>query len=905
VKRLIYAFGGGKAEGSARLRDLLGGKGAGLAEMSRIGVPVPPGFTLTTDVCRARSDHPGAGLFAAPGLRVQFDRALARLEALTGRRLGDPDRPLLLSVRSGAKFSMPGMMDTVLNLGLTQSAVEGLARESGSSRFALDSRRRFIAMFGNVVDGIEKDAFEEMLRERTRASKAASDRELKEDALRELIASYLDLYRRRTGVSFPEDPFLLLTRTCEAVFRSWNTPRAATYRKSQRIPDDLGTACTVQAMVFGNRGAHSGTGVGFTRDPSTGARESYGEYLPDAQGEDVVAGARTPMPLTRLEEELPQVYRQLRTVTGRLERHYRDVQDFEFTVEQGKLYLLQTRTGKRSAAAALKIAVDMVHERLIGREEAVLRVPPESLDQLLKPVFDEKARKSARALARGLPAGPGCASGRIFFNAEDAVREAPAGPVILVRQETNPDDIHGMLAAGGILTATGGLTSHAAVVGRGLGKVCVVGCAALEIGPDSLTAGGAVLKAGDFISLDGFTGDVMPGQISTQPSEILQVLEGARSAERSELYRLYRTFMGWADGFRRLGVRANADRPEDARVARLLGAEGVGLCRTEHMFFGEERIGKMLAMIVAETKEERRRALDALFPLQKEDFKSILRAMQDLPVTIRTLDPPLHEFLPHDLAEARRRGAETGLDPDRLWSVSRRLREVNPMLGHRGCRLGITHPELTEMQARAIFAAARELAAEGIKARPEVMIPLVGFTAEFRDQKDAIRRAAKEFSPEGNGHGRIPWPVGTMIEVPRAALIAGEIAAEAEFFSFGTNDLTQMLLGFSRDDYGKFIAEYVDKKILPADPFQTIDRQGVGAVVRQAVRGAREAKPHFKLGVCGEHGGDPESIGFFHEAGLDYVSCSPYRVPVARLAAAQAALRASRAGLRRVGASKA
>ncbi len=882
--RLIYAFGAGRAQGSAALRGLLGGKGAGLAEMSRLGLPVPPGFTITTAACRLYLRRPRSRpLEAVPGLRAQFDRALARLEKTAGRRLGDPGRPLLLSVRSGAAFSMPGMMDTILDLGLGADCVEGLARESGSRRFALDSRRRLVSMFGQVVRGIPHEAFEEIL------SREGGGGEPDEAALERVNAAFLELYGARGAAVFPEDARVQLEEAVSAVFGSWNNPRAASYRKANAIPEDLGTACTVQAMVFGNRGRGSLTGVGFTRDPATGARELYGECLHEAQGEDVVAGIRTPRPLAELRRSAPQLYRELKAAARRLERRYRDVQDFEFTVESGTLYLLQTRAGKRSAAAALRVAVDMVAEGLIRADEAVLRVEPSALDQLLRPVFDDKARRSARPLAKGLPAGPGAASGRLVFTADDAVRESAKGPVILVRQETNPDDIHGMFAAQGILTATGGLTSHAAVVGRGLGKVCVVGCAAVSLSGGTLSVDGTALKEGDVLSLDGFTGEVFAGALPTQPSEILQVLEGRRPP--TPLYRAYRRFMSWVDARRRLGVRANADRPEDARVARLLGAEGIGLCRTEHMFFGEDRIGKMLALIVAEGASERGAALDALFPLQKEDFKVLLRVMDGLPVIVRTLDPPLHEFLPHDPDEARRLAVKYGFDARRLWEAAERLKEVNPMLGHRGCRLGITIPELTRMQARALLSAARELREEGLRPRPELMIPLVGYPAELRHERGVVEEAAREA-----GGRALACPVGTMIEVPRAVFQAAEIARAADFFSFGTNDLTQMTLGYSRDDYGKFLGAYLEKKILPVDPFQTLDRDGVGAAVRLAVASARSAKRGLELGVCGEHGGDPASIAFFHEAGLDYVSCSPYRVPIARLAAAQAALRAAARG---------
>jgi pyruvate,orthophosphate dikinase len=889
--KLVYFFGDGKAEGSDAMRDRLGGKGAGLAEMSRAGAPVPPGFTITTEACLAYAKTSGRTLFeAVPRLLAPLESSLKRLEHASGRRFGDPANPLLVSVRSGAKFSMPGMMDTILNLGLTRAGVKGLAEQFHSERFAWDTRRRFVQMFGNVVRGIDKREFEELIEQEKKATGAKDDRGLDAAALERLSERFEEVYREKTGSSFPDDPREQLWAAIEAVFGSWSNPRAVTYRKLNKIPDELGTACNVQAMVFGNRGKDSGTGVGFTRDPGSGEKRFYGEYLPEAQGEDVVAGVRTPRPIAELEKEQPQVYRRLREITAKLEKHYRDVQDFEFTFEEGRLYMLQTRTGKRTARAAIRIATDLVAEKLITKEEALLRVSPDALDQLLKPVFSGEGRGGHAVLGKGLPAGPGAATGRICFSADEAVRRAPEGPVLLVRSETNPDDIHGMMAAEGILTATGGMTSHAAVVGRGMGKVCVVGCEAVRFADGKLTMGGRMLAEGDFLSIDGFTGEVLEGSVPTEAPEIFRVLEGKLEPSASELYRAYATFMSWADGARRLGVRANADRPEDARMARLLGAEGVGLCRTEHMFFGEDRIGKMVAMIVASTPERRREALDALFPLQKDDFKAILKEMKGFAVTIRTLDPPLHEFLPHTREEAVERAKSSGLDAGELWAAAQSLREANPMLGHRGCRVGITHPEVTEMQARAILSAAQELGAEGVRARPEIMIPLVGFASELAHQKGVVRKADEEVSGS-----RPSYLFGTMIEVPRAVWAAGEIAEQAEFFSFGTNDLTQMTLGYSRDDYGKWIGEYLERKILPADPFQTLDVPGVGAAIEQAVRAARAVKPELKIGVCGEHGGDPASIEFFHRIGVDYVSCSPYRVPVARLAAAQAAIKTRKA----------
>ena len=886
-QKLVYFFGGKKTEGRPEMKDLLGGKGAALAGMCLSGAPVPEGFTVTTEVCRKYYFSSESNLFkAVPSLKAQFEKSLENLERTSGFGLGDPLAPLLVSVRSGAKFSMPGMMDTILNLGLNDECVEGLGKLTGDRRFALDSYRRFIQMFADVVRDTGKERFEEILAAEVHRVGVHSDRELNELSLERVVTRYKEAYRVLAKEDFPQNPREQLVASVEAVFRSWKNKRAIAYRKANNISDKLCTACSVQKMVFGNLGDDCGTGVGFTRDPATGKKKFYGEYLANAQGEDVVAGIRTPLPISMLAKTHPKANRELVQITKRLEKEYRDMQDFEFTVERKKLYILQTRVAKRTALAALRSAVDMVKEGLITKEEALMRVKPEALDQLLKPVFDPKARKGHRVLAKGLPAGPGAASGRIFFTAEAACAAVARGPVLLVRAETNPDDITGMMAAEGILTATGGLTSHAAVVGRGMGKVCVVGCGAISISGETVSIDGTVFKEGDYLSLDGFSGEVIEDEVKTRPSDILRVLLGKMSAKDSEIYPYYVELMKWADQTRRLGVRANADRPEEASVARVLGAEGIGLCRTEHMFFGDERISRVLAMIVAETPQERKKALDALYPMQKNDFKQILKAMRDLPVTIRTLDPPLHEFLPHDNEEAERRSRDAGLDPKVVWNASRRMKEVNPMLGHRGCRLGTTHPEITEMQGRAILAAAAELRKEGVKTLPEIMIPLVGTAAELKGQAKLVRDAAEVATGKRKGG----YKLGTMIEVPRAALVAEEIAETAEFFSFGTNDLTQMLFGFSRDDYGKFIDAYLDQDILPADPFQTIDREGVGRMVKLAADGARKKDPKFKLGICGEHGGDPASIGFFHEIGLDYVSCSPYRVPAARLAAAQAAV---------------
>jgi pyruvate,orthophosphate dikinase len=931
----VYFFGEGRADGGAALRDLLGGKGAGLAEMANAGVPVPPGFTITTDVCRHFYAHQGA---LPPGFAEQERAALERLQSVMGKRLGDPEDPLLVSVRSGAKFSMPGMMDTVLNLGLNQRAVEGLARRSGNPRFAWDCYRRFVQMFGSVVLDVPKRELEEHLAAYKRRRRIRSDVELSAADLQALVRDFQRVVRRHAGRDFPQDPLEQLRMARDAVFRSWNNERALFYRRQNRIPDDLGTAVNVQVMVFGNLGASSGTGVGFTRNPATGEDHFYGEYLANAQGEDVVAGIRTPEPIQALERELPDVYRQLREITGRLERHYRDVQDFEFTVQEGRLFLLQTRTAKRTAQAAVKIAVDMANEGLITREEAIMRVEPASLDQLLHPRIDPRA--SLVLLAKGLAASPGAATGRAVFDADAAAARGRREKVILVRKETTPDDIHGMDAARGILTSTGGLTSHAAVVARGMGKPCV--CGASEVAVDDrhrrFTAGGATVKEGDWITIDGGTGRVILGEVPTLDAEV--------SGE-------FATFMAWADERRRLKVRANADVPRDARKARQFGAEGIGLCRTEHMFFAAERLPFVVQMIMAaprvKTLEKRlaalaaqlaaasaaearalraeaarlrreqaeplklyRGALARLLPFQRADFRGLFKAMDGYPVTIRTLDPPLHEFLPKReelMAEAavlnaewererrRRRKARKPARLTRLETLLRRveeLHEFNPMLGHRGCRLGITYPEITAMQARAVFEAGCDVARDGGRALPEIMIPLVGHVGELRDQVQVVRRVAEEVMTRRGA--RVDYLVGTMIEVPRAAVTSDAVAREAEFFSFGTNDLTQMTFGFSRDDAGRFLGEYVEKKILPHDPFVTVDVEGVGALMRWSAERGRAARPTLKLGICGEHGGDPATVEFCHEAGLDYVSCSPFRVPIARLAAAQATLRGRAAG---------
>jgi pyruvate,orthophosphate dikinase len=875
-KKYIYFFGEGKAEGKGDMKDLLGGKGAGLAEMTNAGIPVPPGFTITTEMCRYYYKN---NKKLPDDFDEELKKYLKKLEKVTNKKFGDPKNPLLVSVRSGAKFSMPGMMDTILNLGLNDEAVKGLAESTGNERFAYDAYRRFIQMFGNVVMGIDKNEFEKILENKKKEKGVHYDSELNADDLKEIVEKYKEIYKEKTGEEFPQDPMVQLKRAINAVFESWNNPRAITYRKLNKIPDDLGTAVNIVTMVFGNMGNDSGTGVGFTRNPSTGEKEFYGEYLTNAQGEDVVAGIRTPKPISELEKEMPEVYKQLREITERLEKHYRDVQDFEFTIERGKLYMLQTRTGKRTPLAAVKIAVDMVKEGLITKEEAIMRVEPSQIDQLLHPIIDPKAK--VEPVAKGLPASPGAASGKIVFTADKAEELGKIEPVILVREETSPDDIHGMATAKGILTSRGGMTSHAAVVARGMGKPCVVGCGAIQIdeGRGVMKIKDIELKEEDWITIDGGTGNVMIGKVPT--------IEAGITGE-------FKTIMEWADEIRRLGIRANADIPRDAKKAREFGAEGIGLCRTEHMFFAPERLPYVVEMIMAETEEERRKALDKLLPFQKEDFIGLFREMEGYPVIIRTLDPPLHEFLPKreelmvEIALMKERGEpeEKIKEKEKILKRVEQLHEFNPMLGHRGCRLGITYPEITEMQARAIMEAACELAKEGKTVIPEIMIPLVGNVEELKHQKEIVVKVAEEVMKK---YGvKIKYMVGTMIEVPRAALTSDEIAKEAEFFSFGTNDLTQMTLGFSRDDVGKFLFYYLEKKILKDDPFMTLDQNGVGQLVKMGIEKGRKSNPKLEVGICGEHGGDPESIKFCHRVGMNYVSCSPYRIPVAKLAAAQA-----------------
>ena len=880
------------------MRDVLGGKGAGLAEMTNAGLPVPPGFTISTDVCGLYEARGGE---IPPAIDREMIEQLARLERAAGVELGSTENPLLVSVRSGAKFSMPGMMDTILNLGLNDDAVEGLKRKTGNGRFAADSYRRFIQMFGNVVLDVAKAAFDGVLERVKREERARTDTDLSEQSLRTVIDRYKSLIRRQTGQAFPQDPHDQLRMARDAVFRSWHNPRATEYRRIYNIPDHIGTAVSVQLMVFGNSGDRSATGVGFTRNPATGAKEFYGEFLMNAQGEDVVAGIRTPQPIAELERVMPRAYAQLRRITSRLERYYRDVQDFEFTIQDDELFMLQTRSGKRTGYAAVVIATDLVAERRISSRDAVFLVDPESLSQLLAPVFEPKAWAALPPVTTGLPASPGAASGHVVFTADDAVAWAREGkPTLLVRKETVPDDIHGMYAAQGVLTATGGMTSHAAVVGRQMGKPSVVGAGDLEIDEarGRFEVDGNTVAEGEYLSFDGLTGEVKLGQVATQPSEILQVVTGELDRKRSDIYQRFERLLGWADKHRRLGVRANADLADQASVALAFGAEGIGLCRTEHMFFGEGRIPIVQRMIMADNEADRRAALDDLLPLQREDFYGVFKVMAGRPVTIRLIDPPLHEFLPKredlmvEIAVTEARGdRQGGVEAQR--KVLRRveqLHEFNPMLGLRGVRLGITYPEITEMQTRAIIEAACRLKKERVKVIPEIMIPLVGDVREFRHQKAVVDRVAAE-TMQAQGV-TVRYLVGTMIEVPRGAVTAGEIAAEAEFFSFGTNDLTQMGYGFSRDDAGRFVQVYREQKIMDHDPFQSIDTVGIGELVRMGVERGRRTRPDLKLGICGEHGGDAASVHFFDEVGLDYVSASPFRLPVARLAAAQAALRA-------------
>jgi len=900
ARKFVYSFGAGKAEGKASMRGLLGGKGAGLHEMTRIGVPVPPGFTITTEVCthyyKHRRQYP-------KGLERDVLKALSRIEKIIGRGFGDPLNPLLVSVRSGARASMPGMMDTVLNLGLNDRTVQGLVAQMQDPRSAYDCYRRFVQMYGDVVLGLkprekeQRDPFEVILERKKKARRVRFDTELSADDLKELVAEFKAEIKAKLGKEFPEEPQEQLWGAIGAVFGSWNNDRAIAYRQLYHIPHNWGTAVNVQTMVFGNMGERCATGVAFTRNSATGEKRFNGEFLVNAQGEDVVAGTRTPRPIAELKEVMPKGYRELEQICGILEKHYKEMQDTEFTIENDRLWLLQTRAGKRTGFAAVRIAMDMVEERIISKEQALLRIEPDQLNQLLRPIFDqedkERAAKEGRILARGLPAGPGAAAGRIVFHAEDAEAWKKRGErVILCRVETSPDDIRGMDAAQGILTARGGMTSHAALVARQMGKICVVGCEAVNIdyAGREMHIDGSVLKEGDWISVDGGTGEVIKGELKTLPSEVLQVLIGRTlEPKASRIYQQFARLMKWADGTRKIGVRTNTDQPDQARVAMAFGAEGIGLCRTEHMFFEGKRIDAVREMILAEDEAGRRRALKKLLPMQKEDFKGILEIMGSLPVTIRTLDPPLHEFLPKTEAEIVELARIMSIPIETLKNKVDVLHEFNPMLGHRGCRLAISYPEITEMQAQAIFEAACELRLEGKNPFPEVMIPLVSSRQELHAQREIVERAARDAMKR---YGvRVRYLIGTMIELPRACLVADEIAQEAEFFSFGTNDLTQTCLGLSRDDAGKFLPSYVLHGILPEDPFVSIDRDGVGALMRLGVQKGRKVRRDLEIGICGEHGGDPKSVAFCHEIGLDYVSCSAYRVPIAKLAAAQAALR--------------
>ena len=895
--KYVYFFGGGKADGNGKMKDVLGGKGAGLAEMTNAGLPVPPGFTIQTEACREYMRHNAV----SKEVDRQMEEALKHLEQLQGQPLGKGDNPLLVSVRSGAKFSMPGMMDTILNLGLNDHSVEALAKRA-DARFAYDSYRRLIQMFGNVVLEIEKAEFEEVFDAKKKQKKAKLDTDLDAKALKEVIEEYKKVVKKHAKRDFPQDPHEQLVMARDAVFRSWNNDRAKHYRRINNISDDLGTAVNVQAMVFGNLGETSGTGVGFTRNPAIGTKEFYGEFLLNAQGEDVVSGVRTPVHILELEKIMPEVYNQLRDITTRLEKHYKDMQDFEFTIQDGKLYMLQTRNGKRTGLAAVRVALQMVEEGLITKEEAIFRVEPNQLYDFLVPRLDEKGVK-IEVLAKGLPASPGAAVGQIVFTADEAVEKAGLGKkasVILVRGETTPEDIHGMEVAAGILTSRGGMTSHAAVVTRGMGKCCVAGAGDIEVNEKAreMRVKGQVFKAGDWISLDGTTGRVIKGRLNTLPP----------SPDDKEL----QTFMAWADPFRKLKVRANADIPRDAIQARAFGAEGIGLCRTEHMFFAEDRIPHMQAMILANNEKDRRAALRKLLPMQRADFIGVFRAMDGYAVTIRTLDPPLHEFLPRredlmvdiailphastkekkELVEKYNRfGAKKASDLKKAMEALLRrveeLHEFNPMLGHRGCRLGITYPEITEMQVRAIFEAAVAVAKDGVKVLPEVMIPLTATLKEMANQAAIVNRVAAEVFKEKER--KVDYLVGTMIELPRAALVADEIAKEAQFFSFGTNDLTQTTFGFSRDDVNKILPTYLEEGILKQDPFAALDREGVGQLVKIATERGRKTRPDLKVGICGEHGGEPSSVEFCHQVGLNYVSCSPFRVLTARWAAAQAA----------------
>ncbi len=901
MSKYVYAFGNGTAEGDGSMKEILGGKGAGLAEMSRAGLPVPPGFTVSTQVCTIYFENKNT---VPKEVDVQMWKALDNLEKSLGKKLGDPSDPLLLSVRSGAKFSMPGMMNTILNLGMNDKSVKGLAAKTGNGRFAYDCYRRFIQMFGEVALNIDMEKFDHIFDEQKKKRKSKLDTDLTAEDLQAIIAAYLKLVQKEIKKPFPQDPREQLVLARNAVFQSWWNPKASYYRKMEKIPDEIGTAANIQTMVFGNMGQTSATGVGFTRDPGSGEKVFWGEFLINAQGEDVVAGIRTPEPIAALENELPEAFAQLKEITTNLERHYRDMQDFEFTIQEGKLYMLQTRNGKRTGTAAVRIAVEMTEEGIIDQKTAVMRVAPSQLDQVLHPVFDPASLKTLVKPTQGIPASPGAAVGRVAFSADDAVKAVSHGPVILVRKETTPDDIHGMDVAKGILTAIGGKSSHAAVVARGMGRPCIVGAGALRIDEHKGVAtissdkGTVTLKAGDWISIDGTTGDVYLGKASTKEPDLK--------------HGFLNKFMAWTDEYRgKFGVRANADIPRDAKAARSFGAEGIGLCRTEHMFFAEDRLPHVQAMILADNEKDRKKALTKLLPMQRKDFAGLFEAMDGYPVVIRTLDPPLHEFLPKrenlmvDLAVLPYADAKMKKEMSARYSIAvsdlkkqlpallkrvEDLHEFNPMLGHRGCRLGVTYPEITEMQARAIFEAVVQVHKKGKKVIPEVMIPLIGSVQELAHQKAIVVKVAEEVLGKAGIAKKVHYMVGTMIEIPRAAVTADKVAGEAEFFSFGTNDLTQTTMGLSRDDYTKFSKHYEDLKIFKADPFGVLDQEGVGKLVQMAVDLGRATRPDLEVGICGEHGGEPSSVEFCYRVGMDYVSCSPYRVPIARLAAAQAAI---------------
>ncbi|MFH0988906.1 MAG: pyruvate, phosphate dikinase [bacterium] len=897
--KYVYFFGSGKAEGTAEMKNLLGGKGANLAEMTNIGLPVPPGFTVSTEVCSYYYQH---GTSYPKTLKKEVEVALVKVEKAMGAKLGDLKNPLLVSVRSGARASMPGMMDTILNLGLNEKTVEALIKKTGNARFVYDSYRRFVQMYGDVVLGLkpvhkdEIDPFEAIIGEKKKERNIHQDTDLTADDLKDLVVRFKAAIKEKRGMEFPEDPMEQLWGAVGAVFNSWMNERAIAYRKMYDIPASWGTAVNIQSMVFGNMGEDSGTGVAFTRDAASGENVFYGEFLMNAQGEDVVAGTRTPLPISQLAAQDPKMYGQLEKIRKTLEKHYRDMMDIEFTIQQGKLYMLQCRVGKRTAFAAIRIAVDMVDEKLISDREGLLRIEPDQLNQLLRPIFDVKEKDEAiingRLLAKGLNAGPGAATGRIVFNAQDAEVWTKKGEkVILTRIETSPEDIKGMDAAEGILTARGGMTSHAALVARQMGRVCVAGCSTLEIDYSTRTMKVAdkALKEGDWISIDGTTGQVIQGKINTKPSEVLQVLiDKSLDPKSAPVYQTFAKVMKWADKYRRLKIRTNADQPDQSANAVAFGAEGIGLCRTEHMFFGEGKIGPMREMILADSLEQRKAALAKLLPLQRKDFEGIFEVMNGRPVTVRTIDPPLHEFVPHEEPAQRELARQMGISYETVKQRVESLHEFNPMLGFRGCRLGIIFPEITEMQSRAIFEAAAEVKKRGIPVEPEVMIPLVGNVKELEHQAAIVRQNAEAVMKEYNV--KFPYLVGTMIEIPRGAITADAIASVAEFFSFGTNDLTQTTLGVSRDDAGRFLIPYVEKDIYAKDPFEVLDRIGVGALMKMAVEKGRSTKPNIKLGICGEHGGEPSSIEFCHIIGLNYVSCSPFRVPIARVAAARAAL---------------